>query len=150
MKNRLLTLISTTSLLFMIGNTTLSAAPQGMSNQNKRTPVKPFLIIDKLPHLSMMIKVLWDDEDLALTPEQKTKLIQIRQETRSAAMAIAGEIDRLEAEIVKASFDGVKPEDLQTKVNELASLRAQATMAHLACIYNTRVLLTQEQLDIIE
>ena len=98
----------------------------------------------------MMVKVLWDDEDLALTPKQKTQLIQIRKETRSAAMALAGEIDLLEAEIVKASFDGVKPEDLQTKVELLASYRAQATMAHLGCIYKTRALLTKDQLDILE
>jgi Spy/CpxP family protein refolding chaperone len=145
MKNRLLTLIGTTTLLFTLGATTLNAAPQGQAAQ-----AKPFLIQDKLPHLSMMVKVLWDDEDLALTQEQKKQLLEIRQSTMSKAKALGAKINPLEAEIVKASFDGVKPGALKKQVSLLASLRAEATMVHLTCIYKTRTLLTKEQLDILE
>jgi len=36
--------------------------------------------------------VLWDDEDLALTPEQKTKLKHIKQRTIVGLATIKGEV----------------------------------------------------------
>jgi Spy/CpxP family protein refolding chaperone len=160
MKNILLTLVGTTSLLFTLSATALNAAPlgmgqgqglgQGVAKQNKQAPAKPFLIQGKLPHLSMMVKVLWDDEDLALTQGQKKQLLAIRQETMKTAKELGGKINPLEDEIVKLSFDGAKPKDLKAKVERLASLRAEATMVHLACIYKTKAILTKEQLEIIE
>ena len=42
--------------------------------QNKAKPKgKPFLILGQLPHLTGLVKLMWDDEDLALTPEQQKK-----------------------------------------------------------------------------
>jgi hypothetical protein len=127
-----------------VGITTLSAkTPQ--KNQSK-----PFLIQGKLPHLSMMIKTLWDDADLALTPEQKEKLLQIRKETVSGAKSLAKQINPLEKKIVQASTNGATPASLKADVEKLASLRAHATMLHLECIFNTKAILSQDQLDIIE
>jgi hypothetical protein len=141
MKKKILTLLSITLLLTSFGTTTLNAA-------GKQS--KPFLILGKLPHLTGMVKILWDDEDLALSKEQKTKLIEVRKYTMTNAKALGKEINALEAEIVKRSDAGNKPADLQKSVSKLASLRAKATMVHLDCIYNTREILSKDQLYILE
>ncbi len=111
---------------------------------------KPFLIQGKLPHLTGMVKTLWDDKDFALTDEQKTKLLKVRKYTMKNAKALGKQIHKLESEVVDKSSDNVEPKLLQDKVNKLASLRAEATMVHLKCIYNTREILTEDQLYILE
>ncbi len=111
---------------------------------------KPFLIQGKLPHLTGMVKTLWDDKDFALTDEQKTKLLKVRTYTMKNAKALGKQIHKLESEVVDKSSDNVEPKLLQDKVNKLASLRAEATMVHLKCIYNTREILTEDQLYILE
>ncbi len=111
---------------------------------------KPFLIQGKLPHLTGMVKTLWDDKDFALTDEQKTKLLKVRKYTMKNAKALGKQIHKLESEVVDKSSDNVEPKLLQDKVNKLASLRARATMIHLNCIYNTREILTEDQLYILE
>jgi len=142
MKKTLLTLLTVTALTLSMGATALNAA-QG----NKP---KPFLIQGKLPHLTMMVKILWDDEDLALTKEQQSKLLLVRKETMSGAKALGKQILPLEEEIVKASQDRATPASLKAKVEKLAALRAEATMIHLNCIYKTREILTDEQIYVIE
>jgi len=127
-----------TLLVLTIGSTSL------LSKQ------KPFLIHGKLPHLTGTIMQLWDDEELALTPKQKTKLKQIRLKTIGALATIKGEVFPLEAEIVEASANGAKPESLEEDVEKLAELRAEATIIHLNCIYNTRDVLSKKQLQLIE
>ncbi len=112
---------------------------------------KPFLIQGKLPHLSGMVKMLWDDKDFALTDEQKAKLIEVRKYTMKNAKALGKQIHKLEAEIVDESNDNnTQPKLLKDRVNTLASLRAKATMVHLKCIYDTRDILTEDQLYILE
>ena len=141
MKITLLTLLALTLLSTTMITTNLSASQK---------PGKPFLIQGKLPHLSGMVKILWDDEDLALKSEQKSKLIKIRKNTMKNAKALGKQINSLETKIVQASNDGSKPKLLEEKVNKLASLRAEATMVHLNCIYDTRAVLTKDQLYILE
>ena len=138
MKTTLLSLLTLTILSTTILATNLSA------NQ------KPFLIQGKLPHLTGMVKVLWDDEDLALSSVQKTELLEVRKYTMKNAKALGKQIRKLEAEIVNGSNDNVEPKLLKERVNILASLRAKATMVHLNCIYDTRKILTEEQLYILE
>jgi len=112
---------------------------------------KPFLIQGKLPHLTGMIKVLWDDEDLELNAKQKTKLLEVRKYTMKNAKALGKQIRKLETEIVDESNDNnTHPKLLKERVNKLASLRAKATMVHLKCIYDTRKILTEDQLYILE
>ena len=142
MKKTLLSLLAAT-LLFTSSATILSA------NQADKA-AKPFLIQGKLPHLTMMVKILWNDKDLALTKEQQTELIKIRKHTVSSANALKLQIVKLENEVVKRSKEGSKPATLKTLVDEIASLRAKATMIHLECIYNTRTVLSEEQLYILE
>ena len=136
MKIKLLTILSL--LVLTIGSTSLLAKQ------------KPFLIHGKLPHLTGTIMQLWDDEDLALTPEQKTKLKQIRIKTVNGLSTIKGEVFPLEDEIVKASANGQTPASLEEDVEKLAELRAEATMIHLNCIYNTKKVLSKEQLQLVE
>lgn len=136
MKTKFFILLSI--LILSIGSTSLLAKQ------------KPFLIHGKLPHLTGTIMQLWDDEDLALTPEQKTKLKQIRLKTVGGLATLKGEVFPLEAKIVKASNEGVNPKDLEEDVEKLAELRAEATMLHLKCIYETKKILTKNQLEMIE
>ena len=138
MKKTLLSLLTLTLLSSTILTTNLSAGQ------------KPFLIQGKLPHLTGMVKVLWDDEEFDLTAKQKTKLREVRQYTMKNAKALGKQIYKLEAEIVDQSDDNVAPKLLQERVNKLALLRAEATMVHLKCIYNTRAILTEDQLYILE
>jgi len=137
-------LLSLIVLLSTLTGTTLNA------DIPKKIQAKPFLIQNKLPHLTMMVKILWDDEDLALTSSQKKKLIKIRKETIYGAKSLAKEINPLESKIVEASFAGSDPKGLEADVIKLAKLRAKATIIHLQCIYNTRAILTKEQLEILE
>ncbi len=53
---------------------------------------------------------------------------------------------QLENEIAKAANEGANPASLKAKVEELAKLKAQATMAHIKCIHDTQKVLTPEQL----
>jgi len=142
MKKTFLTLLTAT--LLITGSTTLLSANQGSKQ------AKPFLIQGQLPHLSGMVKILWDDEDLALTPDQQATLLSIRQNTMKSAKALKVEIIKLENIVVKRSEDGAKPETLKEMVQKIASLRVEATMLHLKCIYNTRATLSKEQLEILE
>lgn len=94
--------------------------------------------------------MLWDDADLALTPKQKQKLLKIRKETIRGAKALMKQIKQLEAKVVQASKNGAAPASLQADVQKIASLRAQATMLHLKCIYITKSVLTKDQIDMVE
>lgn len=136
MQTKLLTLL--TVLILSIGSTSLLAKQ------------KPFLIHGQLPHLTKNVMQLWDDEGLALTPQQKTKLKQIRVRTVGGLGTIKGEVFPLETEIVEASANGANPDSLEEDVEKLAELRAEATMLHLKCIYDTRKVLNKEQLQMIE
>jgi hypothetical protein len=141
-----LSLILGSLLLIASLQTTLRAQP--VAQQHKAS--KPFLIQGKLPHLTLMVKQMWNDQDLALTKQQKTKLLLIRKETLSQAKRLNKKIIKLENKIVQASNNNVKPQKLKDDVFKLANLRAQATMVHLKCIYKTRKVLTQDQRDLLE
>ncbi|EDZ62731.1 hypothetical protein SMGD1_2825 [Sulfurimonas gotlandica GD1] len=136
MKIKFLTIASL--LVLALASTSLSAQQ------------KPFLIHGQLPHITGTIMQLWDDEDLALSLEQKTKLKEIRIRTVGGLATIKGEVFPLEAEIVKASSNGANPDSLEDSLQKLAELRAEATMLHLRCLYDTRNILTKKQLQLIE
>jgi len=145
MKTKFFSLLTAFSLL---GTTGIGISSLQASQTNK--PSKPFLIQGKLPHLTGMVKMMWDDEDLALSPKQKKELLKIRKKTLTKAKSLNKQIIPLENEIVQKSLKGVAPQELEKDVKHLAQLRAEATMVHLQCIYNTRKVLTQEQIDILE
>jgi len=98
----------------------------------------------------MMVKMLWNDTDLALTKAQKEKLLVVRKDTLTAVKSLKTKIMKLENEVVTESNNGTKPASLKNMVKKIASLRVEATMVHLKCIYNTRKILSKDQLDILE
>ncbi|WP_295420669.1 hypothetical protein [Sulfurovum sp.] len=115
-----------------------------MVKKNKRMH-SPFLIKHGLPHYTKMIMKSWDDPKLALTQEQKTKLLEVRKETIGSIAALKPQIMSLTKTIVQASKAGTKASELKTKVEKLAALEAEATMTHLKCIDNTKAVLKPEQ-----
>ena len=113
---------------------------------HKMKKSSPFLIKHGLPHLTTMIKQNWDDVKLALTDEQKTKLLTVRKETMGAVMKLKPEVTALRQEIIQASKAGTKAADLKEKVEKLADLEAEATMVHLNCLDNSTKILDEKQL----
>jgi len=107
----------------------------------------PFLIKHGLPHFTKMLMKNWDDPKLALTAEQKDKLLVIRKETMGGVMKLKPEVMALRKEIIQASKDGTKAAELKAKVEKLASLEAEATMVQLNCIDNSKAILTKAQYD---
>ena len=105
---------------------------------------KPFLILGKMPHLTKLVMMHWDD--LGLSDDQKAKLVEIRKATMGAVKTLKPKIMKLENEVAKATMEGAEPDSLKAKVDEIAKLKAEATMAHIKCIYNTKKVLTPEQL----
>ena len=110
----------------------------------------PFLINNEgLPHLTSMLVQNWDKATLGLSSDQKAKLLVVRQETIGGIKALKPKIALLEAEIKEALVDGEEVQSLDTKVDEIAKLKAQATKIHLKCISNTISILSEEQLALL-
>jgi len=124
----------------------------GMAKQDKAmTPEKeaktdsPFLVKQGLPHMTKMIMKSWDDVKLALTADQKTKLLEVRKETMGAVKKLKPEIEILRREIVQANSAGTKASELKSKVDKLAALESEATMVHLNCLDKSKAILSAEQ-----
>lgn len=127
------------------------AMKQGMMKKAKKMHKmrmnSPFLIKHGLPHLTKMVAKSWDDPKLALTVDQKAKLMEVRKATMGGVMKLKPEVMKLRKEIITAAMSGTKPADLKAKVNKLANLEAEATMVHLKCIDSTKSILTKVQYD---
>lgn len=109
----------------------------------------PFLISGKLPHLTKLLIKQWDNPALNLSSSQKTKLLVIRKNTIANVQALTTEITPLESKVAEGIFAKKTPEELKYLVETIASLKAQATMVHLRCIYNTREVLEEQQLNLL-
>ena len=146
MQKTLFTLITATTLAF--ANQAIPVQPgQGKGMQHKMQKAKmhkPFLINGRMPHLTKLVMQHWDE--LNLSDAQKAKLTEIRKATMGAVKNLKPQIMKLEKEVAQAAKAGEKPENLKAKVDQIAKLKAEATMAHLKCIYNTKNVLTPEQL----
>ncbi|MBA1421514.1 MAG: hypothetical protein FAF03_11980 [Epsilonproteobacteria bacterium] len=112
---------------------------------HKKKMNSPFLIKHGLPHMTKMIMKSWDDAKLALTDDQKGKLLLVRKETMGAVMKLKPEVMALRKEIVQASKAGTKAADLKAKVDKLAALESEATMVHLTCLDKSKAILSAEQ-----
>ena len=117
---------------------------------NKKRSVKhkytsPFLISRGLPHMSNMLKKNWDNPELALTTDQKKRLLKIRQTVMALVKHNKSKIVLLEKEIIQSSIYGVKSQMLKQKVERVASLKAEATLGHLRCNEQTKAILPPEQ-----
>lgn len=110
----------------------------------------PFLINQEaLPHMTKILIQNWDKATLGLTKEQKDKLMDIRVDTMSTVGKIKKQVKVLEADIIEALVDGEDPKSVDTKVDEVAKLKAQATKVHLKCISNTINILNDEQMEFL-
>jgi len=112
----------------------------------KKKMNSPFLIKHGLPHLTKTVMMNWDNEAFGLTAAQKEKLLAVKKETMSTVKKLKPEVIALRKEIVQASTSGTKASDLKEKVEKLASMEAEATMAQLSCIEKTKEILTKDQL----
>ncbi len=74
----------------------------------------------------------------------------IRKQTISGAQGLGKKIAPLENQVAKAISSGKTPEELQSLVQEIAKLKAEATMIHLRCLYNTSAILDQNQLELLK
>ena len=121
--------------------------PEGFTHGKKgKAKNSPFLITNKMPHLTKMVKKNWDNPELALTNKQKEKLIQVRKATMISVKRLKKEIVTLEKEISNATMAGETPANLKSKVDKLSSLKAAATMTHIKCIHDTKNILDDRQL----
>jgi hypothetical protein len=140
------TALVTVALLFFF------LSPGALLAQTNDTPKgnPPFLITGKLPHLTKLLMVQWENAELHLSDEQKTKLLVVRKETMGDAKRIGKEVGILEQRVTEGSLNGTKPEELQSLVQDIAKLKSEATMVHLRCIYKTSKVLDQKQLDFLK
>ncbi len=136
------------SLLLSLSAGTLMAQGQGAGmGKHKNSP--PFLIVGKLPHLTKMLMQQWDNPALQLTDAQKEKLLVVRKDTIGGAKKLGAEIAGLEQQVVEGISSGKTPADLKGLVDQVADLKAQATMLHLACIFNTKKILNKDQMVVL-
>jgi mono/diheme cytochrome c family protein len=114
----------------------------------KSLKTSPFLInLSSMPHLTKILIQNWDKGALGLTPEQKKRLLVVREETMSSVKALKRKLAPLEREIVEDLVDEKSLKELQPKVDEVAKLKAEATMVHLKCLKSSVEILTEEQLE---
>ncbi len=114
----------------------------GQKNSKK---VSPFLITKGLPHLTKLVKQNWDD--LNLSNDQKAKLLKIREETLSGVKEYAPKVMKMEKMLTKAIMSGVEPQKLYQKIEKLAQFKAELSKIHFKCLYETKSVLTKEQLE---
>ncbi|MBU1418195.1 MAG: hypothetical protein KKD01_12010 [Proteobacteria bacterium] len=134
-------------MIFSLSVGNLMAQRTGNGKQ-KNSP--PFLITGSLPHLTRLLMQQWDNTELQLSDEQKSKLLVVRQETIAGAQKLGSEIAPLEKQVAEKIFAGKTPEELQSVVQAIAKLKAEATMLHLRCIYSTRGILDQQQMEFLK
>lgn len=143
-------LLTVLTMIFLLSTTNLMAqgnnSPSGNGQQKKNSP---FLITDKLPHLTKLLIQQWDNPALHLSEEQKTKLLVVRKETIAGVRKLGQEIASLEKQVTKGIFAGKTPGKLHSLVQTIAGLKAEATMIHLRCINDTSAILDQQQLNVL-
>ncbi len=108
----------------------------------------PFLMNqDELPHLTKILMQHWDKAKLGLSDEQKRKLLKIRKETLAAVKKIKQALKPLEEEILEMTLEAEPLKEVQPKVEEVAKLKAKATMIQLKCLKESIEILDDEQLE---
>lgn len=135
-----------TALLILFSLSVANVMAQQTEKQ-KNSP--PFLITGKMPHLTKLLMQQWDNTELHLSDAQKSKLLVVRKDTIGGVQKLGKEIAALENQIATGSLSGKTPDELQAMVLTVASLKTEATMIHLRCIYNSRNILNQQQSDFL-
>ncbi len=150
-------MIKSLLVVTLLGTSLLSASSTDQPNKEinktikakKKVKSKPFLITGYMPHLTKKVKKNWDNPELAFTDVQKEKLIQVRKATIKSVMKLKKEILALEKDVSAATMSGETPESLKAKVDQIAKLKASATMTHIKCIYDTKNILDAKQFEFL-
>lgn len=107
----------------------------------------PFLINHEgLPHITKLLIQHWDKAALGLNKEQKEKLLAVRTKTLDAVKKIKKQLKPLEDAIAEAMIDRENPSSVEKQLEQIASLKTEATKVHLKCIIDTTEILSEEQL----
>jgi len=110
----------------------------------------PFLLNSRaLPHMTKVLVENWDKGTLALSADQKEKLLVVRKETMTAVKSIKKKIKVLEAEIIEIVVDAEDLKNTDSKIDEVATLKAEATRVHLRCLTDTVTILNDEQMELL-
>jgi len=140
---------------WMYENVMLPQSRQGQQQnkqckqQKKSAKSSPFLISSGLPHMTMMIKKNWDNPTLALTSEQKDKLLMVRKTTISGVKSLKPQIMQLEKQIKKMTMSGQAVTQINSRVDALALLKAKISKVHINCIHESKNILTKEQVKFL-
>ena len=138
-------LLLVTLLLTVFSLSTVNVMAEG----NKKQKSSPFLITGKLPHLTKLLVQQWDNAELHLSEEQKSKLLVVRKKTISGVKKLGQEITALEKHVVDGALGGKSPEELHPLIQKIEKLKGEATMVHLRCIHTTQMILNRQQLDLL-
>ena len=150
MLKKLILCLTALVITFSLSSTNLMAQdnnpPVGKSQQKKQYP---FLITGQLPHLTKLLMKQWDNPKLHLTEEQKPQLLVVRKETIAGIKKITPQVASLQKQVREGIINGKTPDELRSTVQSIAKLKSEATMIHLKCIFDTKKILNQQQLDIL-
>jgi len=110
----------------------------------------PFLMNqEELPHLTKLLMNHWDKAKLGLNDKQKSKLLVVRKETMTGVKRIKKALKRLNQEVIELAYEGEELSKVKIKVDEIAKLKAEATMVQLKCLKDSIAILTDEQLEFL-
>ena len=143
-------LVAVFTIIFSLSTTNLLAGENSSAAGNEQQKKgSPFLITGILPHLPKLLIQQWDNPALHLSEEQKTSLLVVREETIAGVQRRGQKIAPLEKQVAEEIFAGKTPDQLDDLIQTIAGLKVEATMIHLKCIYDTKQILDQQQLDIL-
>lgn len=149
LKKVTLSLVVFTSIFLLSGTTLMAQGNSPSEKDHQQQKPSPFLITSGLPHLTKLLIQQWDNPELQLSEEQKAQLLVVRKETMTGVKGLAPQIPPLQKQITEGVFAGESPEELSSAVQALSQLKTEATMIHLKCIYDTKKILSQQQLDLL-
>lgn len=141
--------IVSVAIFLLLCLTVVNVMAQEPGNEKQKNS-PPFLITGKMPHLTKLLMQQWDNAELHLLDAQKSKLLVVRKETISAVKKLGKQIAPLEKQVADGIQAGKTPEELQSIVQTIAGLKAEATMVHLRCIHNTSSILDRRQLEYLQ
>jgi hypothetical protein len=144
-----LSLVALMSIFLLSGTILMAQSNSSSEKDNQQQKQSPFLITSELPHLTKLLIQQWDNPQLQLSEEQKAQLLVVRKETMTGVKSLAPQIPPIQKQVTEGIFDGKTPDELSASVQAISKLKAEATMIHLKCIYDTSKILSQHQLDLL-
>ncbi len=111
-----------------------------------RWPKDYFLVPQNLPYLVGFSLYKPGHESIGYSKEQLAAIHDIRNTTVPAVLKMAGPIKKKELELAEKLVDQrTDPKKLHALVDEIASMRAELTKAHMDCIRAVQDVVTDEK-----